>query len=122
MTSAPDDPHHRDTEDREIVDDADGAEMSDVSPEEELEALHADTLAYMRGRVIAWVVRWAIAFAALGVLVWFRPDLAWLWRWAVAIAAVSLIVLLLSRAALQRRMRDADAAIANARNEGGDPS
>ncbi|MEL7543003.1 MAG: hypothetical protein AAGJ70_04440 [Pseudomonadota bacterium] len=109
-----------DAADAEIAPDAEGAATTDLSPREELDALHADTLAYMRGRVIAWLVRWAIGFAALGVLVWFRPDLAWLWRWAVAIAAVSLIVLLMSRAALQRRMRDADAAIAKAAREDGD--
>ncbi|MEL6289545.1 MAG: hypothetical protein AAFQ42_14430 [Pseudomonadota bacterium] len=93
--------------------DADAAQEA-FTPEEaqaELERLREDTHTYLRARTVGWLVRWGIGFTGLAVLVWYQPELAWLWRWAIAIALVSLIILVLARAALIRRMRDAEAAI-----------
>ena len=65
--------------------------------------------AFIRQRLIAWAVRWAIAFVILWLLTSSRPDLNWLWPLSVLFAAASLGVTLFLAGRVRARVAEEEA-------------
>jgi uncharacterized membrane protein len=60
--------------------------------------------ASIKRRLLMWVVRWTLGFAAIAVTVYFRPGLSWLFLAGAGVAAASLIVMLSMYAFARRRL------------------
>ena len=83
----------------------------------ELDAIRAETDAFMRQRYIFWIIRWVIGFALIALIVWFYPDWSWLWWVGAGVALFSLAVLIFGQRALRHKMEQTERTVNEAEAE-----
>ena len=78
-----------------------------VSYQAEMEALDrlgAGFRSSARHQLGTWLIRWAIGFALIAIVVELKPDWSWLWWWGAAFALALPAATLVATAPLHRRI------------------
>ncbi len=71
---------------------------------DDIDSVQSQTTAFLKQRLILWVVRWTVGFALIWWAVSQWPQLDWLWWFGGIVAAASLTLIVLSGWLLQRRI------------------
>ncbi|WP_164117537.1 hypothetical protein [Sphingorhabdus sp. Alg239-R122] len=61
----------------------------------------------LRHRLVFWAIRWALAFAVIGLATHYSGKFQWLWPVAAIIAAISLLFLIITNYVVQKKIKRA---------------
>lgn len=73
---------------------------------EELDEIEQSTKTLITRSLIFWVMRWAIGFSIIGIIVYYNNNLSWLWWLGIAIALITPVVSLFTKVILGKKLKE----------------